>query len=429
MFAHAPGVALTETLLPAGPGRRLVIAGGTLIDGTGAPPLPDAALRIEDGIITAVGRRNDVPTDGAEFVDAGGHWIIPGLIDCHLHLSGDTSIDMYRRYFSPRPELRVFHALRQSTTALSRGFTTVRDVGLGAAVAIRMASRSGWVVAPRILAANSAISTTGGHGDWTIFPIDLAHSMGLRGTIADGVEECRRAVRRAFREGADLIKVMPSGGGVTNHADDLAAHPEMSLEELTAIVEETHRRGARVAAHTNGDEGVRLAIEGGVDTVEHGVFEPDSRILETMAERGISLVPTLLIFRWVVEEGAAAGVFAEGIEAAKKLLELQFRLVAAAQAAGVNVAVGTDNTGVMHLDTNARELWLLQHAGLSSMEAVVAATKNAAVACGLGDRLGTLERGRIGDALVLRRDPLADLTTLWADGTIRHIVQADVPMS
>jgi imidazolonepropionase-like amidohydrolase len=424
VFSHTPGVALAGILEQATSGRRLAIVGGTVIDGTGAAPRLDGVVLVEDGWITAVGDASAVDVTGAEVIDATGRFVIPGLIDCHLHLTGDTTIDMYRRYFTPSPDVRLFHALRQSTTALSRGFTTVRDVGLGSAVAIRNAQRSGWVVAPRILAANSAISITGGHGDWTLFPLDLVRSQQLRGTIADGVEECLRAVRRAFREGADLIKVMPSGGGVTNHADDLAAYPEMSLEELTAITQETHRRGARVAAHTNGEGGVRLAIEGGVDTVEHGVFEPDPEILDTMAARGISLVPTLLIFRWVVEEGAAAGVFAEGIEAAKKLLEVQFRLVAAAHAAGVNVAVGTDNTGVMRLDTNARELWLLQQTGLSAMDALRAATEKAAIACGIEETVGTIERGKLGDLLVLEHDPLLDLTTLWADRGIRTIVQA-----
>ncbi|MEA2489532.1 MAG: hypothetical protein QOH21_1324 [Acidobacteriota bacterium] len=423
MFEHTPGVALDGILEHAGVGRRLAVVGSTVIDGTGAPPLPDASVVIEDGRVAAVGPRADVDVRDMDVIDAAGHWVMPGLIDCHLHLSGDTTFDMWRRYLEA-PELRLFHALRQSTTALARGFTTIRDVGLGSAVAIRRGHQSGWIVAPRILAANSAITITGGHADWTIFPLEMVRNMNLRGTIADGVDECRRAVRRAFREGADLIKVMPGGGGVTNHGDDLESHAEMSLEELSAITEETHRRGARVAAHINGLEAARLALAGGVDTIEHGVFEPDSEILDTMAERGISLVPTLLIFRWVAEEGDNFGVFPEGIEAAKRLLELQFRLVRAAHDAGVNVAVGTDNTGVMHLDTNARELWLLEQAGLSSMDAICAATRDAAKACGLGSSLGTLERGKVGDLLVLARDPLEDLTSLWADGTIARIVQA-----
>lgn len=423
MFAHTPGVALDGILERAGAGRRLAIVGATLIDGSGGTPIPDSAVLVADGRVASVGRRSEVQDGDAEVIDATGRWVIPGLIDCHLHLCGDTTFEMWRRYLEA-PELRIFYALRQSTTALARGFTTIRDVGLGSAIAIRKGQQHGLVVAPRILAANSAITVTGGHADWTILPLEMVKKMNLRGTIADGVDECRRAVRRAFREGADLIKVMPGGGGVTNHADDLVSNAEMSLEELSAITDEAHRRGARVAAHTNGIAAARLALAGGVDSVEHGVFEPDVEILATMAERGVSLVPTLLIFRWVAEDGASVGVFPEGIEAAKRLLDLQFRLVAAAHAEGVNVAVGTDNTGVMHLDTNARELWLLQQAGLTAMEAIVAATRNAAAVCGLDDRLGTLERGNLADLVILERNPLEDLRTLWAEGTISKIVQA-----
>jgi imidazolonepropionase-like amidohydrolase len=242
--------------------------------------------------------------------------------------------------------------------------------------------------------------------------------------VADGVDECLRATRRAFREGADLIKVIPSGGGVTNHPDDLVAHVEMSPDELAAIVDKAHRRHARVAAHTNGVAAAKAVIEAGVDTMEHGVFDPDPALLDAMVQRNISLIPTLLIFRWVAEDGAAAGIFAAGVEAAKRLLEVQLRLVAAAHESGVTIAVGSDNGGFMPIDENTRELELLMDAGLSFAETLAAATRNGARACGLEAEVGTIEPGKRADLIILNDDPAADVSILRRPGGIREVVQA-----
>lgn len=423
MFAYTPEAAARRGVLRLGQGSRVAFVGGTLIDGTSRQPLTNAAILIEDGVINAVGAKNTVRIpDGTEVIDVSGQWVIPGLIDCHIHLNGETTLDMYRRYLTPSRELKLLNAVRHAFLAITSGFTTVRDVGLGHAVTLKHAIADGLIAGPRILAANSAITSTGGHGDWTIFPYEWAKSMELRGTIADGPDECRLAVRRAFREGADLIKVMVSGGGITNHAQDLIAHAEFSPEELEAIVDETHRRGAKVAAHSVGPDTAPLAVQAGVDTIEHGVFEPDPVILNKMAEQGISLVPTIFIFKWVVDEGKQAGVFDEGIEAAKKLVAVQYRLVKAALEAGVNIALGTDNNGVLGADRSARELALLCEAGLTPLQAVQAGTANAARACGL-DSVGTLRVGKTGDLLVVNKDPLSDIASLGRQGTIAKIVQ------
>jgi imidazolonepropionase-like amidohydrolase len=409
------------------PGDRLAVVGVRLVEDQAGDAQRDVTILVEGGRIADVLPAGAVLPGAVRRVEAQGLWAVPGLIDCHVHLNGEQTMDAFRRYLTPSAEVKLFHALEFAMSSLSCGFTTLRDVGPGHGVALKTAGRLGLVNVPRILAANCAISATGGHGDWTLFPEDLWRSLGERGTLADGVDECRQAVRRAFREGADLIKVMPSGGGVTNHPDDLAAHQELSLEEVCAVVEEAHRRGARVAAHTNGEEGIRLALEAGVDTVEHGVFEPDPEVLDAMAQRGTTLVPTLLIFDWVVNEGRAAGVFEEGIEAAKRLLDRQFRLVAAAQRAGVNIALGTDNNGVLGLRSSARELDLLCHAGLTSREALAAGTRNAAAACGLGHEVGVLSAGMLADLVLVDGDPLADLTVLSSGRGIRHVLHSAVP--
>ena len=404
--------------------ERIAFVGGTVFDGAGSPPRDNTTVLVQGGIITDVGEVDADALASAEIVECDDRWIIPGLIDCHTHLNGETTIDPYRRYLVPSPQLKLFYAARQMAAALSTGFTTMRDVGIGSAVALREGIRHGLIAGPRILAANSAISTTGGHGDWTLFPQEFRRTIGLRGNVVDGVEECLRAARRAFREGADLIKVIPSGGGITNHPDDLAAHVEMSPDELAAIVDEAHRRNARVAAHTNGLAAARAVIEAGVDTIEHGVFDPDSALFDAMVQRDISLIPTLLIFRWVAEEGRDAGIFEAGVEAAKRLLDLQLRLVSAAHDAGVNVAVGTDNGGFMPIDENTRELELLMDAGLSFVETLAAATRNGARACGLEGEVGTITAGQRADLIILNQDPAADLSILRRPGGIRQVVQA-----
>lgn len=400
--------------------------GGTLIDCTGAPSVEGSAVVIESGRITKLGRAGEVEIPaGCKILDASGCWVTPGLIDCHMHLAGETTSDAFRRYLDPPRDVRLLRAARDTLTLLNAGFTTLRQVGLGWGVALRRAIESGVIEGPRILAANTTITSTGGHGDWTVFPYEWVKSMPpeYRGTIADGVDECRLAVRRSLRAGADLIKVMVSGGGVTNHAGDLAAHLDYTPAELAAIVDEAHRRGARVAAHVVGESSIRAAIDANVNTIEHGVFEPDQSLLARMAEKGISLVPTLLIFRWVVEEGRQAGVFAGGVAAAEEWLERQFRMIASAKQAGVNIALGTDNNGVIDCRTHARELSLLCEAGLTASEALECGTRNAAIACGLEDQIGTVETGKSADILVLEENPLADIGSLQREGVIRWVIQ------
>lgn len=427
MFSYTNEAAASRGVRRLVRGSRIALAGGTLLDGTDARPVKDAVIVVEDGVVTAVGTRSAVKIpENTEIIDATGKWVMPGLIDCHIHLVGETTLDMYQRYLTPDPEVKLLTAMRHAFLALTSGFTTVRDVGLGHAVTLRNAIHDGLIAGPRILAANSALTTTGGHGDWAIFPYEWAKSMELRGNIVDGPEECRLAVRRAFRGGADLIKVFLSSGGITNHAKDLVTRAEFSPEEVEAIVDETHRRGAKVAAHSTGVDALAMALAGGVDTVEHGVFEPDPATLAMMIDKNISLVPTIFIFKWVAEQGKAGGVFDEGIEAAKRLIDLQYRLVRAAQDAGVNVALGTDNTGVLGPDRSARELELLCEAGLTPLEAIQAGTRNAARACGLSERVGTIEVGKLGEMLVLNNDPLTDIASLHQKGAISTILQSAV---
>jgi imidazolonepropionase-like amidohydrolase len=415
----------TDLITRARPGRTLLIPDVTVIDGRGGPPVADRSILIRDGSIVAISARRDLPVPAdAEVIEGAGSWVIPGLFDCHMHLNGDAVYDAYRRYLTPSPERKLLNAARDAAALIRMGFTTIRDIGKGYGVPLRGAIADGLLIGPRILAANSALSTTSGHGDWTIFPYAWAKEMGLRGDIVDGVDECRRAVRLALRGGADFIKVFSSGGGVTNHAHDLASYPEFSDEELAAIVEEAHRHGVRVAAHAVGTAAVRAVVRAGVDSVEHGVFDPEPDLLAEMAERGISLVPTLLIFRWVVEEGRQAGVFPEGIAAAARTVDKQHAMIRAALAAGVNIALGTDGKTVIGADRSGWELELLCEAGLTPLQALQAGTRNSAATCGLEKTLGTIEVGKLADLVVLREDPIARIAALKERKTIGRVIQA-----
>lgn len=415
--------------------HRLVLKGGRLIDGTGRAPVDDAVVVIEGDRIGQVGRAGEVKIPSGpdtQVLDTAGKTLMPGLIECHIHLNGEVTFDAYRRYLAPVEEERLLRSAADALRMLESGFTTLRDVGSKFAPILKNAARNGVIVAPRIFGAGHALGVTGGHGDWAHFPYEWVVEGKFRAWLVDGVDECRRVVRRQFRDGADLIKVIASGGGLTNTAEDLAGMgvPEFSPDELRAIVEEARMRRAKVAAHTTGGESVRQAVTAGVDSIEHGMIgESDFGILDTMAERGTVLDPTMAIMYRTAYEGDRMGVFKGGQEAAKRILDVQRRMVEEAKRRGVVVVLGTDCVGSLGAGESALELWLLAGAGLSNMEAIVAGTKNGAVALGLQRDLGTLEPGKVADILVLAKDPLGDIRVLEDKANIVHVVQSQAHLS
>lgn len=398
----------------------LVIAAARVIDGTGRSPIADAAVVVEDRRVTYVGSAAEAPNPpGAQRITHAGKSILPGLIDAHLHLTGDTTSDVYRRFLTPEQPYRVIKAGMHAATMLAAGFTTVRDIGLpGPGLALREAVRDGLIEGPRILTAVAALGQTGGHADWHVFPYAWVKDGPFpRGLMVDGPDACRRAVRLVLREGADLVKLFLESGGVTNTPEDLHAAPEFTDEELKAIIEEAHRRGVRVAAHAKSASVIRRAVEFGVDTIEHGDLAPTDRdVFELMAERNVVLVPTLSLYFWVSTEGERWGIFKGGRDAAARLLPARQAMVRAAVKDGVKIAVGTDTGHSMGLGRNAKELELLVDAGLSPMAALHAATRTAAEALGLADELGTIEPGKLADLIVVEGDPLNDITELLKPG-------------
>jgi imidazolonepropionase-like amidohydrolase len=389
----------------------MVLTNARVIDGTGGAPIERGSLRIEEGRIAEVSR---TPVDGG--LDLDGRTVMPGLIDAHAHLSSDISRSPGfgppppRKGELPRPrELGYFVLAKTARTLLAAGVTGVRDVGSydDEAIALREAVRLGIIEGPRILSCGRIISATAPGG--AIFTTMYRE--------ADGPDEMRKAVREQLRRGADFIKLMATGARSV-----LAEDPEpaqMTREELHAIVEEAHRLGVRVAAHAEGLAGARLAVDAGVDTIEHGLsLHREPRLLEAIAGQGTVLVPTLSTFHDLAERFTDA--FAPAlVDQAKRQLDEVYLTLAAARAAGVTLAMGHDSGPP---GENAIELVRMVEGGCSPLEGIAAATHGSAQALGLAD-VGTITAGAVADLIVVDGDPASDVRMLLDPQRIWMVVQ------
>jgi imidazolonepropionase-like amidohydrolase len=375
----------------------LVLANARLLDGTGAPPRTGVTVNVRDGTIASVS--DSPPAPGAPALDLEGRTLLPGLIDAHVHLSslGLPGVS---------DDLQEYGLAFVARRMLEAGFTTVRDLGSygNSLFRLRQAIGLGLCRGPRLVLCGQIISAT----------CPGAKAFPGMYCEADGPDGMRRAVRKQISQGVDFIKVMSTGALTV--ADDDVNPAQLTADELAAVVEEAHRMELPVASHAEGLAGIRLSVEAGVDTLEHGemAFE-DPAILAAMAERGIILVPTLCVFDFVAE----ADAFPQWMrERAKLLREFAERTVAEARREGVAMAVGAD--AGPHGE-NARELVRMVEAGLRPLEAIVAATSTAARACRLEEKLGTIEPGKAADLLVIEGDPLEDVRVLL-DGERRWLV-------
>jgi imidazolonepropionase-like amidohydrolase len=398
------------------------IHNGTLIDGTGAAPIPHANVLVHDGHIVAAGDNLNDATVTADqrsikHIDAQGGYILPGFIDTHVHLMFE--ITPIAKQISTPFSLNFFKSTQHMRRTIDAGITTVRDAG-GADYGVKQAVEQGIVLGPRMQISITALGITGGHTDgWNpsgivtnLFPEYPGNPSG----ICDGVEAVRKKVREVLRAGAEVIKVC-STGGVLSPTD----HPEFtqfSVEELRVMVEEGEfRRGVKVMAHAQGAPGIKNAIRAGIHSIEHGIFL-DEEAISMMLDAGTFLVPTLLAPLAVVEIGESTGAMPEyGLRKAKELIEDHKDSIARARQAGVKIAMGTD-AGVMPHGTNLRELGLMCDIGMSPMEAIVATTKTAAECLGWEDRIGTLEKGKYADLIITKTNPLADIRSLETSDNI-----------
>ncbi len=400
---------LTGAAPPAEAPRPVVVRAARLFDGTSDEVVSGGvAVLVEGGKIRALGKNVAVPA-GAEVVELGDVTLLPGLIDAHTHLSVESSdnwaqdrLDRLRRH----PAEQAYYAATYARRTLEAGFTTVRDLGAGANfvdVSLRNAIAAGLVVGPRMLVAVHALGATGGHADEDPYPTDRVIPPGIPEGICNGADACRAAVRFQAKSGADVIKVMASGG-VLSLADSVDA-PQLTLEELSAVVDEAHRLGKKVAAHCHGDVAGKTAIAAGVDSLEHGSFlKPDT--LALMKTKGVYRVPTLLAGEWT---GAKADTFPPAIaEKARAALQARSQMFRNALKAGVRIGFGTDSAVSPH-GLNAREFALLVSLGMTPAAALRAATSVDAALLGLSSRLGTLEVGKVADVVAVPGNPLTDI--------------------
>jgi imidazolonepropionase-like amidohydrolase len=401
---------------PAAAGR-LWLTGARLFDGTGAAVRDAAGVLVEDGRIARVGAASDAVPEGARVIDLGGRTLMPGLVDAHVHLKHEPVA------VTPGAEPVWPGAAKHFVAAglrelLRMGFTTVRDVGSYGddVVEARQAMRYGAFRGPRVLTCGRIVSPTA----------PGARFFAGMYREADGPDDVRRAVREQLRRGADFIKVMTTGARSVELEDPDPA--QLTGEELATLVEEAHRMGYRVAAHAEGLAGTELAIEHGVDTIEHGMYlHQRPELLERMARSGQFLVPTLSCFYGVAGKDDPPKTWTPLlVELAEYNLEQADRTLKAARDAGVRIAMGFDWTP---RGGHAIEIVRMVRHGLTTREALVAATATAADALGLGAHVGTVEPGRLADLLVVDGDPLADCELLLRRERIWLVLQLGEPVA
>ncbi|GJG87901.1 Xaa-Pro dipeptidase [Gemmatimonadetes bacterium T265] len=390
--------------------QTVVLRAARLLDGTGAPAVRDAAVVVVGDRITAAGPATSVQVPaGARVVDLGDATLLPGFIDAHTHIIG-RSLGQPGGDDAPVRDYQGYNAIlgvENARKTLMAGFTSIRNVGSPDFddMALRKAVDEGHAVGPRMENAGHSFGITGGHCDENGFKPGLIDA-DYRTGVADGADEGRKAVRYQVKYGADVIKICATGG-VLSEGDAVGA-TQYTLEEMQAIVGEAKKLERPVAAHAHGTEGIKLAVQAGVTSIEHGTFLDDAGA-RMMKARGTFLVPTLQAGE--ASKAAADNGTLKGLRAQKALAAYAAgpRKIQLALQYGVPIALGTD-AGVGPHGKNAEEFGLMVRAGLTPMQAIVAGTSTAARLLGWQDRVGTLAAGRLADVVAVPGDPLQDIT-------------------
>jgi len=391
---------------PAAP-RVIVLKAAHLFDSVSGTLTEHGVVVVSGSKIQAVGSDAAIPA-GAEVIDLGDATLLPGFIDAHVHLSEQSSPEWYRDFFNDImrfPAEQALYGAHNAKVTLEAGVTTVRDVGSSdyISLGLRNAINAGMIPGPRMLVANYAIGATGGHADQAPVPPQRIAVAGPIQGVCNGPEECREAVRYQIKYGADVIKFMPSGGVLS--LSDPVDNPQLTQEEMNAIVGEAHNWGRKVAAHCHGDRAAKMAIAAGVDSIEHGSFLKDDTLLE-MKKKHVYLVATLFAGAWV---GEHLDTFPPAIAVKARAAAAQAQqMFQHAVKVGVPLAMGTDAAVEPH-GLNAREFALMTKNGLTPAQALMAGTANGADLLGLADKIGTLAVGKSADIVAVAGNPLADI--------------------
>jgi imidazolonepropionase-like amidohydrolase len=390
-------------------GDTLVLSGARIIDGTGAEPVRGRSVVVERGVITAVVEDARAPRGSG--VDLAGHTLLPGLINCHVHLCLGAEADPVRPLREEPLALTAIKALLRARETARAGVTTVRDLGGREYVefAARRAIQEGRIDGPRIVAAGRPVCMTGGHGHWL-------------GREADGPDDARKAVREQLKAGADVIKVIATGGVMTPGVEP--GSPQLTLDELRAAIEEASRAGRRTAAHAMAATGISDAIDAGITSIEHGVYLTEA-IVAHMRRDGTFLVPTLNAPVAIATGGLAAGIPEYMVRKSEQVVPAHVESFQLALRAGVRIAAGADSGTPLNFHGSLLpELTLMVKYGMTPLEVIRAATVTAADCLGLGEVTGRVAPGYAADLIAVAGDPaeridaLADLKLVLVNGRV-----------
>jgi imidazolonepropionase-like amidohydrolase len=403
------GVLIAAALCPGSVSAATVLQCGRLVDTRAGRILTSVSVVIDGAAIRSVEPGVAGGTAGDTVVDLRAETCMPGLMDAHVHLTSEYSASSALDRFRLNPSDLAFASVRFAERTLLAGFTTVRDLGGrdGVNVSLRNAINAGWVRGPRVFTAGRSIATTGGHADPTNgMRADLAGHPAPEDGVVNGPEDARRAVRQRYKDGADVIKITATGGVLSVASS--GHNPQFTDDELRAVVEVASDYGFKVAAHAHGAEGLKRAVRAGVASIEHGTFLDDES-LDLMKKHGTYYVATIVAGKWVAEKSKIDGFFPEIVRskaaAVGPVIQSAF---ARAYKAGVKIAFGTD-TGVSAHGDNGREFGYMVEAGMPALEAIRAATLDAATLLGVQDTLGTVEAGKLADIVAVPQDPTGDI--------------------
>ncbi len=398
----------------------LFIHNGTLIDGEGGEPLENAGILIKDQKILDSGVEDSLklPNDKIKYINARGGFILPGFIDCHVHMMWN-GFHFEDSLFTPL-SLYFYQATQNLKLTLETGVTTVRDAGM-ADYGVKKAVEEGLIIGPRLLISVIPLSITGGHFD---MKLKSGHQVkttypGLPDAVCDGEEEVLKRVREVLSAGADVVKVMLTGGVIS--ANDSPKYPQFTLKELRVMVEETSYRDLPVMAHAHGSKGIKNALNAGIKSIEHGTYL-DDECIDLLLEHDAWLVPTQLAHRINLELMESGKLPDFSREDARSVAINSHKSMEKAYTAGVKMVMGTDS-GIAPHGQNLRELGFLCDIGMKPMEAIQAGTKHAAELLGLQDKIGTIEKGKLADVVISATNPLHDINSLGNPDNITVVIK------
>lgn len=389
--------------------QRTILLCGKLIDVKEKKVLENVSVIIEGNKIVEV--RNGFVSDGSPVINLRNKYVMPGLMDMHVHMESETKKGAVADRFTQNPPDIAFESIKYANATLMAGFTTVRDLGgTGVNISLRNAITKGNIIGPRIITAGKSIATTGGHADPTNgYRKDLMGDPGPVDGVINGADEARKAVRQRYKDGADMIKIT-STAGVLSQAKD-ASGAQFTDEELKAIVETAKDYGFKIAAHAHGAEGMKRAVKAGVTSIEHGTFMDDEAI-SLFKKHGTWFVPTIIAGKSTADSAKIPGYYSDIVT--PKALAVGPKIQATftkAYRAGVKIAFGTDAGVFMH-GKNGKEFFYMVEGGMPAMETIRCATYNAAELLGMTDVLGTIEAGKFADIIAVDADPLKDISTM-----------------